>query len=181
VKTFFCPSDTAATERIRTDRYNLEGQPIALTNYKGVSGSNWCWGNYYNPGPTGDCNGLYSGDGIFFRGDWRIKIRLTDITDGTSNTFMVGEDIPSKNYHCSWPYSNNAVGTCGIPPNARQSNGTEYSPLDWPNVYSFRSKHTNGLQFAFADGSVHFITDSIALPTYRAMSTRAGGEVVVNY
>ncbi len=51
---------------------------------------------------------------------------------------------------------------------------------DWPHLYSFRSKHPQGLQFAFGDGSVRFIRDSIPAQTYRALSTVAGGEVVVN-
>jgi prepilin-type processing-associated H-X9-DG protein len=103
---------------------------------------------------------------------------LTDITDGTSNTFMIGEDVPSKNRWCSWPYANNAVGTCAIAPNARRPGGGEYDPGDWQNVYSFRSRHSGGLQFAYADGSVHFVSNSIDLSVYRAMATIRGGEVV---
>ncbi len=41
-----------------------------------------------------------------------------------------------------------------------------------------RSRHPGGLQFALADGSVRFVSDSIALATYRALATRNGGEVV---
>jgi prepilin-type processing-associated H-X9-DG protein len=48
---------------------------------------------------------------------------------------------------------------------------------DWPERYSFRSRHPGGLQFAYADGSVHFVSDSIALQTYRALATIKGGEV----
>src|SRR5262249_6419611 len=119
---------------------------------------------------------------IFYRDDWKAKLTLIRIKDGTSNTFMVGEDVPTKNRHCSWPYSNNAVGTCGIPPNAKNAAGVEYSPSDWPNVYSFHSRHPNGLQFALADGSVRFVSDSIALPIYRALATAKGGETIpANY
>jgi len=49
---------------------------------------------------------------------------------------------------------------------------------DWANFHGFKSGHTNGVQFVYADGSVHFITNSIALGTYRAMATYIGGEVV---
>ena len=41
-----------------------------------------------------------------------------------------------------------------------------------------RSFHSGGANVAFADGSVHFIKDSISLPTWMALGTRAGGEVV---
>jgi hypothetical protein len=151
---------------------------VGQTNYKGVGGANWAWGDqrWHNPGTNNDSNGLANGDGIFYRSDFRKPLRLTSITDGTSNTFMIGEDIPRKNHWCSWPYANNAVGTCAIAPNARQTNGSDYDPWDWENVYSFRSQHPGGLEFAYADGSVHFIANSISLATYRAMATIQGGE-----
>jgi prepilin-type processing-associated H-X9-DG protein len=40
-----------------------------------------------------------------------------------------------------------------------------------------RSGHTNGINVTFCDASVHFINNAIDLPTWRAMGTRAGGEV----
>ena len=103
---------------------------------------------------------------------------MTDIRDGTSNTIMIGQDVPSKNQHCDWPFANHANATCGIPPNARQPNGTEYAPSDWQNVYSFHSTHANGLQFAYADATVHWIDTSITITVYHAMATIAGGETV---
>jgi prepilin-type processing-associated H-X9-DG protein len=61
----------------------------------------------------------------------------------------------------------------------RRPNGTEYAPGDWPNTWSFRSRHPGGLQFAYADGSVHFVSNGIQLSIYRAMATIQGGEVEV--
>lgn len=111
---------------------------------------------------------------MFYRTDSRRRLRLPHVLDGTSNTFMIGEDVPEVAY-CSWPYANNTYGTCAIPPNVKRPDGTEYRPA-WTNNWSFRSRHTGGLQFAHADGSVHFITDTIALPTYRALATIHGSE-----
>jgi prepilin-type N-terminal cleavage/methylation domain-containing protein/prepilin-type processing-associated H-X9-DG protein len=197
VPLFLCPSDASSHSGPRTDGTNLAPRPVGQTNYKGVAGANWGWWNlttagddaggqwintearWLNPSTLdGSYNGLNDGDGLFTRTDWRHKKRLTDITDGTSNTFLAGEDVPQKNTHCSWPYANHAIGTCGIGPNAKRLDGTEYAPTDWPNVYSFRSRHPGGLQFAYADGSVHFISNTIELSVYRALATRSGREVV---
>jgi prepilin-type N-terminal cleavage/methylation domain-containing protein len=182
IKSLFCPSDNASTTTsLMTNRADLGGSSIGLTNYKGVSGANWQWGGFNIAGTgrfSGNTNGLQFGDGIFFRGDGANKSKLTDIGDGTSNTFMVGEDLPQYNQWCSWPYSNNAVGTCAVPPNYEMPPAMAANPGNWPNTYSFRSKHTNGLQFAYADGTVHFITTGVPLVTYRAYATINGYETV---
>jgi hypothetical protein len=102
------------------------------------------------------------------------KVSLTDITDGTSNTFMLGEVSPKYNVSCTWVHTTDSIATCAIPPN----NMLYVSdPTNWTMVQSFRSSHMGGLFFAYADASVHFISDSIDLPTYRAMATIQGGEI----
>jgi prepilin-type processing-associated H-X9-DG protein len=58
------------------------------------------------------------------------------------------------------------------------------NPPGWVNTcqnlgqFGFRSNHPGGVNFLFGDGSVHFLKETIALPTYRALATRALGEVV---
>ena len=42
----------------------------------------------------------------------------------------------------------------------------------------FKSKHPGGANFLFADGSIHFLKKTIAMTTYCALGSRAGGEVV---
>jgi len=177
IKTFLCPSDQTSTSA-RTDRANTPGYLAGSTNYRGVSGCNWCWGSYTNTGTNGDCNGLDNGDGVFFRADSKFQFGLAAVTDGLSNTFFVGEDIPGMNQHCGWTNSNYANGTCSIPlNNAMQVGQPGYNnPGDWPNVYSFRSRHPGGANFALGDGSVRFVRQTIDLPTYRAMASKSGGE-----
>lgn len=182
-----CPSDP--TLETRTDAANLAPLIVGLTSYKGVSGGNWGngdvrwrWGSPDGPfaGPLGtaDHSGILNGNGIFFRADYLQKLKQTMIRDGTSNTFMIGEAIGQKDQHTSWPYNNNACVTCGIGPNSVQVNGTPYTPGDWPNVYSFRSMHPGGLQFACADASVRFVRETIPIDMYRGMCSMNGGEIV---
>ena len=42
---------------------------------------------------------------------------------------------------------------------------------------SFRSLHRGGAHFCLVDGSVHFVSETIDYALYRALSTKAGGEV----
>jgi prepilin-type processing-associated H-X9-DG protein len=47
-------------------------------------------------------------------------------------------------------------------------------------VFAARSHHPGGVQALLLDGSVRFVGDAIASPTWRALATRSGGEVVAN-
>lgn len=180
VKLFQCPSDTAGQPR--ADAADLSVYPpfipAAPTNYKGVSGANWGWGDpkWRNRGTNGSWDGLDDGDGVFYRTNWRAPKGLGAVTDGASNTFLVGEDLPDQNHWFAWAHANGTSGTCAIPPNVRYPADQDYS-WKWEYVMSFRSRHAGGVQFAHADGSVHFVGDNIDLAVYRAMATIRGGEV----
>ena len=177
IKTYLCPSDDSSQDP-RTDRANTGGYACGSTNYKGVSGNNWAWGNITNTGYTGNNNGLDVGNGMFYRSDDARKLKIDQLKDGTSNTLMIGEDIPERNVHCGWPNSNYANGTCAIPLNQSIVGSTpSYSPGDWPNVYSFRSNHPGGALFCLADGSVRFVSETIDLTLYRNAATHSGREV----
>ena len=102
---------------------------------------------------------------------YQNPVSWRQVPDGLSQTFLLGEDVPTYNVHCMWSYSNADYSGCDQvlnympnPPN----------PLDWPNAISFRSLHPGGANFCFADGSMHFISDEINFTLYRALSTRDG-------
>jgi type II secretory pathway pseudopilin PulG len=188
---FLCPSDPFSRDGPRLDAGNMVEHSFAvgITNYKGVCGANWGadesqgWDEndsgtkWPNPSVDGNYDGLNHGDGFFTRVDWRRPRKKQDVRDGLSSTFMLGEAIPSMDIYCSWPYANNVHSTCAIPPNMVDVP----DPQDWPNAQSFRSWHPGGLQFAFGDGSIRFINQSIDLELYRSLATIKGGEVVSDF
>ena len=181
VKTYVCPSDPSSGVVLRDRANGSSSNGCGPTNYKGVAGSNWKYSTvaaFNNNGPSGNGDGLDAGDGMFYRSDDARKLTITGIIDGTSNTLMVGEDLTDRNVHSGWPRSNYATGTCAIPLNTSILGSTpSYDKGDWPQVYSFRSQHTGGGNFAMADGGVRFVRSSIDLGQYRAASTIRGGEV----
>jgi len=126
-----CPSDPDFATDPWTDRSDLGGTPVAMSNYKGVCGANWAWGSYPNTTAFGN-NGLDAGDGWCYRtignnpAPAGKKVTLLSIIDGTSNTFLVGETLPSRDYWTSWCYGNHSTGTCAVPPQNWTSSG------DWP-------------------------------------------------
>ena len=191
VHTFLCPSDPGATPTPRTDAGNLSGLPVGRSSYKGVSGANWGDDDdefqkqpgafptdWRNKGTNGSYDGLNFGDGIFYRAGIARPLGLHHIPDGTSQTLLIGEDVQARNAWVSWPYANNPHGTCAIPLNVRRPSGGEYPPDEWQNTSGFRSLHTGGANFAFADGSVRFVSNDIPLAVYRGLATIGGGEVV---
>ena len=65
----------------------------------------------------GGQNGLDGGNGLLWRsnGTNGVPYTFASILDGSSNTFMIGEDLPSRSeWTGGWIYANNASGTCAI-------------------------------------------------------------------
>lgn len=127
-------------------------------------------------------------------------IKLAQITDGTSNTFMVLEQasmIPRFNRpvnpfmwtnHQSQGLAMSNQGTQLYPPNmdpvlqVSRSGSRIYPTQPAPAGFGLtgrasRSYHTGGINTANADCSVRFISQSIAMAPWRYLFTRDGGEV----
>ena len=169
-----CPSDGSAHQLSRT-QFQWETIEVALTSYKGVIGDTTIgYPISIHAGSLPDCHASGGCNGLFFRTNYREPQGLANVLDGTSNTFMVGEDVPLHNDHSAAFYSNTDWASCHAPLNFLPKPPT---PQDWPNVISFRSRHPGGANFALADGSVRFIANSIEHRLYRGLSTKSGGEV----
>ena len=106
----------------------------------------------------------YKGDGMYY-GNSRTKFR--DVTDGLSNTIMVGErssQLGGSIWHGNIPEAaesfSRIVGVADHAPN---------SPVG--HFEDFRSYHTGGANFMRADGSVQWLPQTIDEVVYKAMAT----------
>jgi len=152
------------------------------THYYGVmgpTGSAVLGGTTYNYTTTGaGTNGAYSAHGML---GVDTKVRLTDATDGTSNTLMAAERsnneiAPALNSYRTW--IRGQVGGAGASKNVTfPMNSTNYIPNTNFNDLSFGSNHTGGANFGFGDGSVRFLNQSIDMNVYKALASRDRGEV----
>ena len=107
------------------------------------------------------------------------KTTISDIRDGTSKTFAIGESVPEWCQHTTWFYFNHSTASCGVPLNYRVGMVDLVAATgDWGRNYSFFSRHAGGAMFAMADGATTFIEDQIDLTVYRQLATISGAENV---
>ncbi len=174
VPTFLCPSDVGPNlfeiaagdghDHIHDATASVDdGMPklfsVSKSNYVGMFGTFELE------------NAPFNGDGMFY-GNSRIK--FADVTDGLSNTLMVGERS-SKLGGSLWQGNIAAA----LEPHARIVGVADHGPNDPHSHFEdFGSYHTGGVNFMRADVSVSYISDNIDLNVYQAMATRAGGEAV---
>ncbi len=191
IDSFVCPSDSQQTPLA------FPSNPYSQSSYAGNAGLMDIIRRIQS------CPREINGDGAFSR-NWTY--RNSDFKDGLSTTFMVGEYSRFINhphtYTNSWTrFANwNFTGTPnttfvnGIASAVPRMNANVRVPdipsvgpaITWasnPEVlemgqFAFHSPHSGGAYFLFGDGSVRFLKDTINIDTYRALSTRARGEVV---
>jgi prepilin-type processing-associated H-X9-DG protein len=137
-------------------------------------------------------------DGMYF---FNSGVRAADVTDGTSNTIALGERYhrdstfdklyPSapiaQQTGWAWDHSpslslylacaGNSPINWVIPPGTTSDPSPHY--LEWQRLSTWGSGHAGGANFAFTDGSVHFLTNGTNVTTVLIpLSTRAGGETI---
>jgi prepilin-type N-terminal cleavage/methylation domain-containing protein/prepilin-type processing-associated H-X9-DG protein len=231
VPLFLCPSDVAMALNETSSPFGLPSGQFGPSNYA------FCLGSGLATGVTGWAASPYMSDGVFYAAS---KTRITDITDGTSNTAAVSEHIlgtgsagfnvvtgpidPNGQYYytanpstfamtplsdaaCSSATLYNVENHIGYSWVFGEPRSTQYNHYYLPNsstpdcvvnyyfssgVYpagnlyadtghgwiAARSRHTGGVNMSMCDGSVRFVTNSISMTSWRAVATRAGGEVV---
>ncbi len=173
---FRCPSDPSPDTWELGEENNLTNilARLPTANYVGSFGTQGaediCVGGLF---PAAQC----AGDGMFGHNS---KLRFADITDGTSNTILVGEHRSSKtpDWHSTW------VGLVpgGEEATARFLGVSDHTP-NHPSLHidDFSSWHTGGVHFLFGDGRVRFLTQHVDAATFRAITTRAGSEITGDF
>ncbi len=124
----------------------------------------------------GDYGGMYGPRGLAFPTDtnspprgpmiFNQPVSLAQISDGASQTLMVGEDPEA--IHALWISGHNIFDEC-CPINARPP--TEYGE-------ELSSQHPGGVNVLFGDGSVHFLKNTTNSVVLSALCTRALGEII---
>jgi prepilin-type N-terminal cleavage/methylation domain-containing protein/prepilin-type processing-associated H-X9-DG protein len=174
LKVLQCPSNPA------TRPYGPWGGRLwGITHYLGVTG------HRYSDWTRGGDSGLiavYPATGA---------PRMVTITDGTSNTIMIGERPPSPDSFWGWYlypdfdshlWAVTASGDAYL--GSRCPLPMYFQPGNLRNICDanhFWSQHTNGANFALADGSVRFFAYTAGVTIIPLMSTRDRGEVVPNF
>ena len=166
IATYLCPSDPKGPDLVNVvdgkRNGTVEEEDLAKTNMLGVADSE----NF-------TCDGYFpkwNADGILYH---YYQTAFSDITDGTSQTLLLGEVIGNRaTPHSAAFWISWAIGDT--------HNGIN-NPLRFPAVTpwdlengGFASYHPGGCHFAFADGSVHFLQESISLDVLRSLTTRNG-------
>jgi prepilin-type processing-associated H-X9-DG protein len=185
MSSYTCPSN------IRPLTTNYYGLIFQLASYLGVAGTT-------SGGPKSPPTYLgLTQDGILY---CNSQVKVAAVTDGLSNTAMMGErPCTSNTDSLGWgfsPFGGSgygdgdsvlgstdtwlAINTCGdLSTNVgfrpqRTNQGTSTNAIDGAHFWSF---HDQGMNILMGDGSVHFMSYSVGTTVFPAMCTRNGGEV----
>jgi prepilin-type N-terminal cleavage/methylation domain-containing protein/prepilin-type processing-associated H-X9-DG protein len=188
VKNLLCPSEawTQTTQVYHTSTFGI-------TNYGAIGGTRYDYGTdlYTQPWPSFVVSpppGVCPYDGVFFINS---TMRIGSVSDGLSNTMFfsertyLGPNVNAPNYAqanatiqgvggwawCGWNSMEDYILSSAVPINW---SGCAIPYCD-DRVPAIGSQHTGGVNAAFGDGSVHFVSASISQLTLQILTARADG------
>ena len=181
-----CASDPTAKPSTDQWYWDFGGRiTTGTTSYKGSLGDSIITDGtggaspFADFGSKPDCHNTAECNGLIWRGAYYNPISMRKISDGASKTFLVGECVVGQDYHSAAYFADGDWASCGIPLNFFIYPETKefiVPPPQWQQARGFKSRHPGGVQFVMADGSVHFVNESLDHNIYRGLSTRNGGE-----
>ena len=118
-----------------------------------------------------------------------IQCKIADVPDGLSNTIAIGEGVAEESSfrqakdQSEWYYFFYALSTTAVPINYRLEDtpcATDplRSKVNQNLSLAFKSRHSGGTNFVFGDGSVHFVSQSIAMDAYQLLGARNDGQPI---
>jgi prepilin-type N-terminal cleavage/methylation domain-containing protein len=136
-------------------------------------------------GPAAGMDGPATGICYF-----RSQVAMCDISDGTTNTYLVGEKYINPDWYLNGQdHSDNEFLFCGYDNDSHRLTWYNGNPADPANLYyvpqqdtpgledylSFGSAHAVSLNMSFCDGSVHSVNYSIDIVTNHRLGNRRDG------
>ncbi len=196
VKQYLCP--TRRNSAMPSTQYEISSTGIPDTQlHPGTQGDYACNGGQYANSPIVDnplCRGamcsansqVNNSDQVTFT---TSQTRLNDITDGTSNTFLLGEKHSVlARWGQSGMWGEGSIWNGDYPRNfARIAGPTLWNLGQGPNDATgpfhckFGSWHPGICQFVFADGHVVALANSTSIPTLQILAVRNDGLVAPDY
>jgi prepilin-type N-terminal cleavage/methylation domain-containing protein/prepilin-type processing-associated H-X9-DG protein len=208
IKSLVCPADSLPSPVAEINAPGTRpGYPDGiyggLTSYGPNTGRRG-WASLFDP-PQID-------DGVFLVLSYTKRIRIADITDGTSSTILFGEayhsdplwktfsdqclsslpahqSLEDMSTTAAWYHTDYVARNAAAPINWQFTPSDVAGPFPGPlslpcrdmaykRLGAYGSGHGGGANVVFADGSVHFLNESLSLAILQALSTRAGREVI---
>jgi prepilin-type N-terminal cleavage/methylation domain-containing protein/prepilin-type processing-associated H-X9-DG protein len=186
ISAYLCPSSQADKMQVITPPNHINapdlvnGAPPFTTHYYGSMGPKGAGlgGSTYNFRNVGQ--GGFGQQGIF---EVESRVRIAEITDGTANTILVGEnsfhDQQFGSRFRNWMRGTDGNGTdsiCGCR-NIINAINTRIAALS--TVYNdqpMASHHPGGTNFVMCDGAVKYLSQNMDLGSYKAIASRDGNE-----
>jgi prepilin-type N-terminal cleavage/methylation domain-containing protein/prepilin-type processing-associated H-X9-DG protein len=207
IKTFLCPSAPPETvdygalfQAIPGANPSGQSMIFGATDYGVVCGFGVTWATQFAPATPLPDSGAWVGALAPSGVGPNDGTKITDITDGTSNTLLVSETAGGQAvyqdgtalpittkvnaFHAGWGDYQTGIRVRGFSLDGKTQDGgscaincTNYSTFgDTPR--QFYSFHTGGVNALRCDGSVFFMNQNIAAPTLAAVISKSGGEML---